>query len=137
EDRIMLLLATMERELALRETPTDKLRCIVDLQLGLLEGERDLAEVITVNLRQSTRLMKQYAAPKFGLYLDVIADVVHQGQKAGEFRHDVSPHVMARTIFGALDGLTMTWALGKADPGGLTRTAKQVTEVILQGLSAR
>jgi hypothetical protein len=43
---------------------------------------------------------------------------------------------MARTIFGALDGLTMTWALGKADPGGLTRTAKQVAEVLLQGLSA-
>ena len=42
-------------------------RRIIELQLGLLEGERDLAEVITVNLRQSTRLMKQYAAPKFNL----------------------------------------------------------------------
>ena len=63
-----------------------KLRAVIELQLGLLEGERDLAEVITVILRQSTRLMKEYAAPKFTAYLDAIASVVAEGQAAGDFR---------------------------------------------------
>ncbi|MBI2393113.1 MAG: TetR/AcrR family transcriptional regulator [Deltaproteobacteria bacterium] len=137
EDRIMLLLAALERALAERPTPEERLRCVIEMQLGLLEGERDLAEVITVNLRQSTRLMKQYAAPKFMLYLDAIARVVAEGQKAGAFRTDVSPHLMARTIFGALDGIIMTWALGKAEPGGLSRASTQVADVLLAGLLAK
>ena len=134
EDRVELLLATLSRELLLRPTAQARLRCIIELQLGLLEGERDLAEVITVNLRQSPRLMKQYAAPKFGLYLDTIAAVIAEGQKAGAFRGDVSPNVVARAVFGALDGVTMTWALGKADPGGLSRAAPQIADVLLRGL---
>lgn len=137
EDRIMLLLATLERALALRPTPQERLRCVIEMQLGLLEGERDLAEVITVNLRQSTRLMKQYAAPKFMLYLDTIARVIAEGQKSGAFRPDVSPHLVARTIFGALDGIAMTWALGKAEAGGLSRAATQVADVLLSGLLAK
>ncbi len=137
EDRIMLLLATLDRALGERPTPEERLRCVIEMQLGLLEGERDLAEVITINLRQSTRLMKQYAAPKFALYLDTIARVIADGQKAGTFRADVSPHIVARTIFGALDGITMTWALGKAEAGGLSRAATQVADVLLEGLLAR
>jgi TetR/AcrR family fatty acid metabolism transcriptional regulator len=137
EDRIMLLLQTLERALAERDTPEERLRCVIEMQLGLLEGERDLAEVITVNLRQSTRLMKQYAAPKFMLYLDTIARVISDGQRAGAFRGDLSPHTVARTIFGALDGITMTWALGKAEPGGLSRAATQVADLLLQGLLAK
>lgn len=134
EDRIMLLLKTLDRALAERPTPQARLRCVIEMQLGLLEGERDLAEVITVNLRQSTRLMKQYAAPKFALYLEMIANVIAEGQRAGAFRADVSPHIVARTIFGALDGITMTWALGKADAGGLSRAATQVADLLLDGL---
>lgn len=137
EDRIMLLLATLDRALAERPTAQERLRCVIEMQLGLLEGERDLAEVITVNLRQSTRLMKQYAAPKFALYLDMIAKVISDGQRSGAFRADVSPHIVARTIFGALDGITMTWALGKAEAGGLSRAATQVADLLLEGLLAR
>jgi len=137
EDRIMLLLQTLERALAERSTPEERLRCVIEMQLGLLEGERDLAEVITVNLRQSTRLMKQYAAPKFMLYLDTISRVIADGQKSGAFRGDLSPHTVARTIFGALDGITMTWALGKAEAGGLSRAATQVADLLLQGLLAK
>ena len=137
EDRVVLLLKAVERELDKCDTPEGRLRAIIELQLGLLEGERDLAEVITVNLRQSTRLMKQYAAPKFTLYLETIARVVAEGQKSGAFRDDVSPNVVARAVFGALDGVTMTWALGKADPGGLSRAAPQVAAVLLRGLERR
>lgn len=134
EDRIDRLLSTLAQELAARPSPEARLRCVIEMQLGLLEGQRDLAEVITVNLRQSTKLMKQYAAPKFALYLDLIAQVVSDGQKAGVFQESVSPHVMARAIFGALDGVTMTWALGRADAGGLSRAATQIADVLLRGL---
>jgi TetR/AcrR family fatty acid metabolism transcriptional regulator len=105
------------------------------MQLGLLEGERDLAEVITVILRQSTRLMKEFAAPRFTEYLDAIAKIVAEGQSSGAFRQDVSPHIAARAVFGALDGITLTWALGRAEAGALNRAAGQLSDVLLRGLA--
>jgi TetR/AcrR family transcriptional regulator, fatty acid metabolism regulator protein len=135
EDRVEHLLAFMQTELPATAGASAKLRRIIELQLGLLEGERDLAEVVTVILRQSTKLMKEYAAPKFTAYLDAIARVVADGQATGELRGDVSPHLAARAIFGALDGITMTWALGKADRGGLVRASGQLAALVLRGLS--
>ena len=122
---------------SLFEDRVEKLRRVIELQLGLLEGERDLAEVITIILRQSTKLMKEYAAPKFTSYLDAIARVVADGQKAGDFRDDVSPHLVARATFGALDGIALTWALGKAEQGALRRAAVQLADVMLRGLAPK
>jgi TetR/AcrR family fatty acid metabolism transcriptional regulator len=135
EDRVQKLLAFLSDELPRAPNAPQKLRRIIELQLGLLEEERDLAEVLTVILRQSTKLMKEHAAPKFGAYLDAIARVVAEGQESGELRGDLSPHLVARAIFGALDGITMTWALGKADRGGLVRASGQLAEMILRGLA--
>jgi len=113
------------------------LRRVIELQLGLLEGERDLAEVITVIVRQSSKLLKEYATPKFSAYLDAIARIVAEGQAAGDFRTDVSPGLVARATFGALDGVTFTWALGRAEEGALVRAAGQIADLFLRGLSPR
>ncbi len=135
EDRVERLLAFLQVDLPRSGSASDKLRRIIELQLGLLEDERDLAEVLTVILRQSTKLMKKYAAPKFNAYLDSIARVVADGQATGELRDDVSPHLVARAMFGALDGIAMTWALGKADRGGLVRASGQLAQIVLRGLA--
>jgi TetR/AcrR family fatty acid metabolism transcriptional regulator len=134
EDRVERLLMFMADELPRHEGAADKLRQVIEMQLGLLEGERDLAEVITVILRQSTKLMKEYAAPRFIAYLDAIARIVNDGQAAGEFRGDVSPHLVARALFGALDGIALTWALGRAEQGGLVRAAGQLADLFLRSL---
>ena len=73
EDRIEQAPRVHARQLPKQPSARDRLRAVIDMQLGLLEGERELAEVITVILRQSTRLMKEFAAPHFLAYLDAIA----------------------------------------------------------------
>lgn len=137
EHRIERLLAYLETELPRAPSASHRLQRIIELQLGLLEGERDLAEVVTVIFRQSNSLMKEYGAPKFTAYLDAIARVIADGQESGELREDVTPHVAARAIFGALDAIAMTWALGKAEHGGLLRASGQLVEMILRGLTPR
>jgi TetR/AcrR family fatty acid metabolism transcriptional regulator len=137
EHRVERLLEYLERELPAAPSASQRLQRIIELQLGLLEGERDLAEVVTVAFRQSTRLMKEYGAPKFNAYLDAIARVIAEGQESGELRDDVSPQVAARAVFGALDAITMTWALGKAEHGGLLRASGQLVELLLRGLTPR
>ena len=135
EDRVHKLLGFMREELQKQPTATAKLRKVIEMQLGLLEGERDLAEVVTVILRQSTKLMKEFAAPHFPEYLDAIAKIVVEGQQRGELRKDVSPHLVARAVWGALDGVALTWALGRAEQGALARAAGQVADVFLRGLA--
>jgi TetR/AcrR family transcriptional regulator, fatty acid metabolism regulator protein len=137
EHRVERLLDYLETELPRAPSASQRLQRIIELQLGLLEGERDLAEVVTVIFRQSTRLMKEHGAPKFNAYLDAIARVIAEGQASGELRDDISPHVAARAVFGALDAITMTWALGKAEHGGLLRTSGQLVEMLLRGLTPR
>lgn len=136
EDRIVRLIALLREECARLDNGPDRVRRLVEFQLGLLEGERDLAEVITVNLRQSSRLLKQYASKRFGEYLDLMAAVIAEGQRAGELRDDVSPRIIARVIFGGLDGIAMTWALGSAEAGSLRRAGTQFADVLLDGLRA-
>ena len=137
EDRITKLLVVLREAVASESTFEARLRRVIELQLGLLEGQRDLAEVVTVNLRQSSRLLKQYALPLFSQYIDVIAGVVRDGQAAGVVRPDVSPRVVARAVWGALDALALTWALGGAEPGHLRRAATQAAEMFLGGLVRR
>jgi TetR/AcrR family fatty acid metabolism transcriptional regulator len=135
EDRVEKLLSYLRDELPKLTGAQAKLRRVIELQLGLLDGERDLAEVLTVILRQSTKLLKEYAAPKFMAYLEAIAAVVSEGQAAGDFRKDVPPLLVARATWGALDGIAMTWALGRAERGALSRAASQVADITLRGLA--
>jgi TetR/AcrR family fatty acid metabolism transcriptional regulator len=137
EDGIQQLLLIL-RKVAASELPFDeRITRIIELQLGLLEEQRDLAEVITVNLRQSSSLLKQYAAPLFMEYIDVIAGLVREGQKEGAFRKDINSRVVARSLFGALDAILLTWALGEADPASLRKAAAHCASLFLEGLRTR
>jgi len=45
--------------------------------------------------------------------------------------------VLARALFGALDGILLTWALGEADPQALRRAASHCASLFLEGLRDR
>ncbi|MEM7519215.1 MAG: TetR/AcrR family transcriptional regulator [Myxococcota bacterium] len=141
DDRMKALLALLERISSSQRTSEEKVQRIMELQLGLLEEERDLAEVVTVNLRQSSTFLKQYAAPLFRRYLELMADVVAAGQRDGSFRKDLNPRVVARSLFGGLDGIALTWALGAEPPEEpspvlLRKAASQFSALFLAGLRA-
>ena len=136
EDRITQLVNVL-REAVAEDAPFEyRFRRVVELQLGLLEGQRDLAEVVTVNLRQSPKMLKQYALPLFTQYLEVIASLIADGQQRGAVRPDVNPRVIARSLWGALDGIAVTWALGGGEASHLSRAASQVSSFFLSGLLA-
>jgi TetR/AcrR family transcriptional regulator, fatty acid metabolism regulator protein len=136
EDRIGQLNRVMREEASAAPTVEERIRRVVELQLGLLEDQRDLAEVVTVNLRQSSRLLKQYAAPLFSEYLEIISGIIRDGQKEGSLRADVNPRIVARALWGGLDGLALTWAMSDADPAALRKAAQQFASIFLDGLKA-
>jgi TetR/AcrR family fatty acid metabolism transcriptional regulator len=137
QDRISKLLEVLTQAVAQKSSFEEKLLVVVDLQLGLLDGSRELAEVVTVNLRQSSRLLKQFGAPLFGKYLETLARVFEEGQEHGTVRKDVSPRVLARALWGALDAIALGWALGGGDEQMMRRSAQQVAATFLDGVRNR
>jgi TetR/AcrR family fatty acid metabolism transcriptional regulator len=136
DDRLTRLIAVLEKEIATEGLSFEqRFRRVVELQLGLLDGQRELAEVVTVNLRQSTRLLKQYATPLFSKYLDVMARLIVEGQRDGAVRGDINPRIVARSLWGALDALALTWAIGGGEVGHLAKAGKQVGDMFLGGIA--
>jgi TetR/AcrR family fatty acid metabolism transcriptional regulator len=137
QDRITKLLEVLGAAIAEQKSFEQKVQAIVEVQLGLLGDSRELAEVITVNLRQSSRLLKQYGAPLFGRYLETLASVFEEGQAQGLVRSDLSPRVLARALWGSLDAIALGWALGGGDDNTLKRGGQQVIATFLDGVRAR
>lgn len=137
ESRITRLVEVLREIVGAGGSFEERFTRIVELQLGVLEGRRDLAEVVTVNLRQSSKLLKQFAAPFFVQYLEVMAGLIAEAQRDGAVRSDLSPRLVARSLWGALDGIALTWAIGGGEPGQLARAAPQVASLFLEGMRAR
>ena len=122
-----------KREIARMEGPEERLKGIAKLHLKRLGEDRDLAIVFQVELRGSTKHMKEFSADGFGDYLEIIRETIHQGQRSGLFRTDIKPVVAAKIFYGALDEMVTNWVLSeKAYP--LEPLAGEVLKIFFGGL---
>lgn len=121
------------RELEPLEDPIEKLRTIARLHLQRLSADRDLAIVFQVELRGSTKFMREFSAAGFAKYLDIIKRTIEAGQKQGVFRKDMKPVVCAKIFYGALDEMVTNWILS-ANNYPLPPMADEVLKIYLGGL---
>ncbi len=115
----------------------DRLIAFLDTYVHLVVDNPALAEVLTVELRQSSKFMKEYQSRQFGDFLRLLAALVSDGQEAGEFARELPAPVVARAIFGMLDELALAWLLGKGEKFDILRAAGHVGSLVLQGLQRR
>lgn len=113
----------------------EKLERIVELHLSLVGQDRDLAIISQVELRHSLHFMDQLSRTLVGEYLDVLAQVVVQGQTEGSFRRDLDPVFVAKAIFGVLDEMATDWVLSRRNTRLETKST-HVVEFLLSGLAA-
>jgi TetR/AcrR family fatty acid metabolism transcriptional regulator len=104
--------------------PREALRAFIRAYLELVHDEPIAAEVLTLELRQSIKFMKDYANPQFADFLRMLGGVVAAAQAAGVIAPAIPTHVAARMLFGMLDELALAWVLAKAPLGGGTRPKK-------------
>ena len=95
--------------LATATDPMAQLRAAVDFHLGLARDDPPLAQLITVELRRSSRFMHDYAKGQLRAYLDQLAAIVDAGKSQGLFRTELSAAVVTHILFGALDYVCLTW----------------------------
>jgi TetR/AcrR family fatty acid metabolism transcriptional regulator len=116
--------------------PRERLRRIAHMHLDRLGADRDLAVVFQVELRGSTKFMEEFSAAAFAEYLNLIRATIEEGQRAGVFRSDLNPKVVAKILFGALDEMATNWILSKRRYK-LAPMADQVLDVFLNGVTTK
>lgn len=134
ESRMTQVCEAMVSAIAANESNTDKLRTFVKTHLGMVQEHPHLAEVLTVELRQSAKFMKEHSNPKFAEYLKILATIIADGQRKGELDDAVPAPAAARGIFGMVDELALAWLLGGDQKFDIVRAADWVGSLILTGL---
>lgn len=92
-----------------------KLVIFISHHLHAMRKNRPLAEVIHIELRQTSKLIREYRTNTFSEYLNLIAVIITEGQAQGVFRADLDVQLAKLTLFGALDETSRIWLVNGAD----------------------
>ena len=109
-----------------------RLRLVAEHHLRALGGNRDLAVVFQVELRQSTKFMERFTASWLQDYFAVLGAILAEGQAKGEIRLDLPVKLGTKAFFGALDEMVTSWILG-GKGYDLAKLAAPVVDLFLRG----
>jgi TetR/AcrR family fatty acid metabolism transcriptional regulator len=137
ESRMERVNALLSDAIAPHTRPTDKLHALIRCYLRLIHDQPAVAEVLTIELRQSEKFMREASNPKFGDLLRMLAGIVADGQAAGELSDAVPAPIAARMIYGMLDELALAWLLQRGEKFDILRAADWVGALVTRGLEAR
>lgn len=136
EERMEELLRDARRVVDETADQLEKLTAFARFHMGQVERNRSLASVFQVELRLSNKFMKEYHPQHLREYLDIIGEIVRDGQTKGVIRKDCNPIVVRRAFFGALDEIAMQWTLTPHPRYRLVSTAEDISEIFIRGLRA-
>jgi TetR/AcrR family fatty acid metabolism transcriptional regulator len=134
EEQMKRVLDDMREEISKETDAVKKIEKFALNHLKLIEQNKDVAEIIQVELRQSSKFMKEYKNEKFAEYLNLIGDIIQEGQEKGIFKKDIIPGIAKRAFFGALDEMSRFWVLSSRRKYDIETAAKQISEYFLSGL---
>jgi TetR/AcrR family fatty acid metabolism transcriptional regulator len=137
EEQMKAVLENMVQQISEEKDAITKIEKFALTHLKLIELNKNMAEIIQVELRQSTKFMKEYKNEKFMQYLNLISDVIREGQEQGLFKKDIIPDIAKRAFFGALDEMSRFWVLSSHKKYDIETAAKQISEYFLYGLIKR
>jgi len=124
----------VQKELNKTSDPAEKLRIFALRYLNLILDNRNLAEVIQVELRQSSKFMREYVNKIFMEYLNLVSTIIKEGQEKGVFRKDIAPGIAKRAFFGALDEMARYWVLSQRKKYTPVDSAKHISDIFIRGL---
>jgi len=137
EEKMVEIVVDVRKRIQAGETALDKLRIFIENHMSLLECEAGLIEVLQVELRQSSKFLKDYTPVKFFEYLDVLSDIFEDGKREGIFRTDLNVGVARRVVFGAMDELSRTYILSKRQKFHPSVTSAEVFQMLSEGFCAK
>ncbi len=134
EEKMGEIVENIRRRLAEEKGALARLRAYIGGHMDLLNTESGLLEVLQVELRQSNKFLKDYIPVKFLEYLDVLSGILEEGKTEGVFRADLNTTLTRRAIFGAMDEISLLFALTRKKKYDPAASAAEIYRLFVQGL---
>jgi len=134
EEEIGALIEQVKKLLAAEDDPRKMLEIFAQKHLTVMKKNKNLAEVIQIELRQSAKLIKDYRNNKFSEYVNIISSIIKLGQEQNIYRPSIRPGIAKRAFFGALDEISRIWTVGVTTEYTVEETTQQVLEIFLCGI---
>ncbi len=117
------------------DNAVEKLKNLIRGHLGEFQRDRDMAVVYQAETRRNSPLVKDQIRQMSKTYLDMVAEIVEQGQTEGLFRKDLYLGLVKRYVLGAVEEVINTWVLsgGKYD---LESMADPLVDLLVRGIGA-
>ena len=133
EEQMKVVLDNMKAKISEETGVMKKIEKFAISHLKLIEMNKNLAEIIQVELRQSSKFMKEYKNEKFMEYLNLIGEIIREGQEKGVFKKEIIPDIAKRAFFGALDEMSRFWVLSRYKKYDIETAAKQISGYFIDG----
>ncbi len=111
----------------------DKLTSLIHYHLEVFQRDYNMAVVYQAETRRNSPNVEAHIKKMSKMYLDLVGDIVEQGQQEGEMRRDLYLGLAKRFIMGAVNDVINNWVLagGKYD---MTSMADPLVDLILRGI---
>lgn len=136
EEEIGKLVLQVKKALEKETNPKKMLEIFAARHLGAMKKNKNLAEVIQIELRQSNKIIKDYRNKAFTEYIDIVSDIIQAGQRDNIFRGDIKPELAKRLFFGALDEISRVWNISLETHYTVDEITSQVLLLFFYGLAA-
>ena len=114
----------------------DKLRNLIRRHLSEFQRDRNMAVVFQREGLQARYIADEYIKDITKMYLDIVDEIIAQGQKEGSIRKNFQAGLGKRFILGAVNEVINTWvtAGGKYD---LVSMADPLVDLYLKGIGQK
>ena len=112
---------------------TEKLRNLIRNHLEVFQRDFNMAVVFQAEARQHNEMVADQFHDISKMYLDLVGEIVEQGQQEGRMRRDLYLGLAKRFILGAVDNVINNWVLagGQYD---IASMADPLVDLILRGI---
>jgi hypothetical protein len=120
-------------------TPREKLAGVAGFIIESYRHEPELMKVIIVEVTRAANSFGRTHLAEIRRAYELVAEIVANAQRTGEFRDDVDPNFSAMVFYGAIEQLLTGWIfdLIPATDDDYERAKQLVIETICGGLEPR
>ncbi len=114
----------------------EKLHNLIRLHLTTFQDDRNMAVVYQTETHQIHRLAEEQIKEMSKMYLDLLSEIIEQGQAEGSIRKDLYLGLVKRFMVGAIDEVINTWLHSKTGYD-LVSMADPLVELLIHGVGTQ
>ena len=104
----------IKKKLTRVDNPNDQLKVIFSSVVKMFKKNRHLAELFMIDIKQSSIFLNNYTINRIVEFIDIIEEILKEGKRKGIYRKDLDTRVTKMIIFGAAQGILLSWVLSES-----------------------